>query len=116
MAKLSAGKKASANRSEHRKLLVKKYATRYAKLKAIADDETLSEAERQSARLKMAGIPRTASSLRFANVMRLPKATQTKATTLRPYYRPIQPVTKEDKISSSDARSAVLRYLAGRTD
>ena len=53
MAKLS-----SINKNERRKKLVKKYAGQYAKLKAIADDESKDETERLIARLKMAEIPR----------------------------------------------------------
>ena len=53
MAKLS-----SINKNERRKKLVKKYAGKYARLKAIADDESLDESERLIARLKMAEIPR----------------------------------------------------------
>jgi hypothetical protein len=51
MAKLS-----SINKNEKRKLLVKKYAAKYAKLKAIAADESLDETERLMARLKLAEI------------------------------------------------------------
>ena len=53
MAKLS-----SINKNEKRRLLVKKYAGKYAKLKAIANDQSLDETERLIARLKMAEIPR----------------------------------------------------------
>ena len=53
MAKLS-----SVNKNERRKKLVKKYAGKYARLKAIADDESLDESERLIARLKLAEIPR----------------------------------------------------------
>jgi small subunit ribosomal protein S14 len=75
MAKLS-----SINKNERRKKLVKKYANRYAKLKAIADDKTLDEGERLIARLKMAEIPRNANPTRVRNRC---------ATTGRPrgYYR-----------------------------
>ena len=48
MAKLS-----SINKNERRKKLVKKYAAKYEKLKAIANDESLDETERLVARLKM---------------------------------------------------------------
>ncbi|MEP3051405.1 MAG: 30S ribosomal protein S14 [Erythrobacter sp.] len=75
MAKLS-----SINKNERRKKLVKKYADKYAKLKAIADDESLDESERLIARLKMAEIPRNANPTRVRNRC---------ATTGRPrgYYR-----------------------------
>ena len=46
MAKLS-----SVNKNERRKKLVKKYAAKYAKLKAIADDKSLDDTERLIARL-----------------------------------------------------------------
>lgn len=62
MAKLS-----SINKNERRKKLVKKYAAKYAKLKAIANDESLDEAERLIARLKMAEIPRNGNPTRIRN-------------------------------------------------
>ncbi len=75
MAKLS-----SVNKNERRKKLVKKYANKYAKLKAISKDESLDETERLMARLKMAEIPRNANPTRVRNRC---------ATTGRPrgYYR-----------------------------
>ena len=75
MAKLS-----SINKNERRKKLVQKYANKYAKLKAIADDESLDEGERLMARLKMAEIPRNGNPTRVRNRC---------ATTGRPrgYYR-----------------------------
>ena len=62
MAKLS-----SINKNEKRKLLVKKYAGKYAKLKAVADDRSLSDGERIEARLKMAEIPRNGNPTRIRN-------------------------------------------------
>lgn len=62
MAKLS-----SVNKNERRKLLVKKYAGKYAKLKAIANDKSLDETERLIARLKMAEIPRNGNPTRIRN-------------------------------------------------
>ena len=62
MAKLS-----SINKNERRKKLVKKYASKYAKLKAVADDENLDETERLIARLKMAEIPRNGNPTRVRN-------------------------------------------------
>ena len=75
MAKLS-----SVNKNERRKKLVKKYAGKYARLKAIADDEALEETERLIARLKLAEIPRNGNPTRVRNRC---------ATTGRPrgYYR-----------------------------
>lgn len=62
MAKLS-----SINKNERRKKLVKKYASRYAKLKAIAADNSLDDTERLIARLKMAEIPRNGNPTRVRN-------------------------------------------------
>ena len=62
MAKLS-----SINKNERRKKLVKKYAGKYAQLKAIANDEALDESERLIARLKMAEIPRNGNPTRIRN-------------------------------------------------
>ncbi len=62
MAKLS-----SINKNEKRKVLVKKYAGRYARLKAIADDESKDESERLIARLKLAEIPRNGNPTRVRN-------------------------------------------------
>jgi small subunit ribosomal protein S14 len=62
MAKLS-----SVNKNERRKKLVKKYAGKYAALKAVADDQSLDETERLIARLKLAEIPRNANPTRVRN-------------------------------------------------
>ena len=62
MAKLS-----SINKNERRKALVKKYAPKYAKLRAIAADKSLDEGERTIARLKMAEIPRNGNPTRVRN-------------------------------------------------
>ncbi|GGO97356.1 30S ribosomal protein S14 [Stakelama pacifica] len=62
MAKLS-----SINKNERRKKLVKKYAGQYARLKAIADDESLDFQDRWVARLKMAEIPRNGNPTRIRN-------------------------------------------------
>ena len=62
MAKLS-----SINKNERRKKLVKKFAGKYARLKAIADDESRDETERLMARLKLAEIPRNANPTRVRN-------------------------------------------------
>jgi len=62
MAKLS-----SINRNEKRKRMVKKFASQYAKYKAMAKDESLDESERMIARLKMAEIPRNANPTRIRN-------------------------------------------------
>ncbi|MBR0552205.1 30S ribosomal protein S14 [Stakelama marina] len=62
MAKLS-----SINKNERRKKMVKKYAGQYARLKAIADDESKDFQERWVARLKMAELPRNANPTRVRN-------------------------------------------------
>ena len=62
MAKLS-----SVNKNERRKKLVKKYAGKYAALKAVADDQSLDETERLIARLKLAEIPRNGNPTRVRN-------------------------------------------------
>lgn len=62
MAKLS-----SINKNERRKKLVKKYAGKYAKLKAVAADNALDDGERLIARLKMAEIPRNGNPTRIRN-------------------------------------------------
>ncbi|HEX6072969.1 MAG TPA: 30S ribosomal protein S14 [Sphingomicrobium sp.] len=62
MAKLS-----SINKNERRKKLVRKHAAKYAKLRAIADDESKDETERLIARLKMAEVPRNANPTRVRN-------------------------------------------------
>ena len=50
-----------------RKKLVEKNAAKYAKLKAIADDESRDETERLIARLKMAELPRNGNPTRVRN-------------------------------------------------
>ncbi len=62
MAKLS-----SINKNERRKKLVKKYAGRYAKLKAVAADQNADDTDRLMARLKMAEIPRNGNPTRIRN-------------------------------------------------
>jgi small subunit ribosomal protein S14 len=62
MAKLS-----SVLKNEKRRKMVAKYAPKYAKLKAIANDESLDETERLIARLKMAELPRNGNPTRIRN-------------------------------------------------
>ena len=62
MAKLS-----SINKNERRKKLVKQYAGKYGRLRAVADDESRDETERLIARLKMAELPRYANPTRVRN-------------------------------------------------
>ena len=60
-------KQSSINKNERRKKLAKKYAGQYAKLKAIANDESKDDTERLIARLKMAEIPRNGNPTRIRN-------------------------------------------------
>ena len=46
---------------------MKKYAGKYARLKAIADDTSLDDGERLMARLKLAEIPRNGNPTRVRN-------------------------------------------------
>lgn len=62
MAKLS-----SINKNNRRKAMVKKFAPKFAALKAIAADESLDETERLTARLKMSELPRNATPGRVRN-------------------------------------------------
>jgi len=62
MAKLS-----SINKNERRKKLVQKYAAKYEKLRAVADDKSKDETERLIARLKMAEVPRNGNPTRVRN-------------------------------------------------
>lgn len=62
MAKLS-----SVNKNNRRKKLVKKYAGKWARLKAIAEDMSLPADERFAARLKMAKLPRNSHPTRVRN-------------------------------------------------
>ena len=62
MAKLS-----SINKNERRKKLVQRYASKYAKLRAVADDTSKDDTERLMARLKMAELPRNANPTRVRN-------------------------------------------------
>lgn len=57
-------KKSAVERNLKRIKLAKKYAAKRARLKAIANDESLSPEERFNARLKLAEIPRNASPVR----------------------------------------------------
>jgi len=62
MAKLS-----SINKNNRRKKLVKKYAAKWAKLKAIAADENRPAEERFTARLKLQELPRNSHPTRVRN-------------------------------------------------
>lgn len=58
-------KKSSVERNKRRVLLVKKFAVKRAKLKAIANDRDLPMEERFSARLKLAKVPRNSAAVRI---------------------------------------------------
>jgi small subunit ribosomal protein S14 len=60
-------KKSSVEKNNHRIKLVKQYAGRRKKLKAIANDEALTMEERFSARLKLAELPRNSAAVRIRN-------------------------------------------------
>lgn len=60
-------KKSAVEKDKARRLLVKKYASKRAQLKAIAADESYSNEERFAARLKLAALPRSSSKTRVRN-------------------------------------------------
>ena len=62
MAKVSAVQK-----NKRRERLVKKYASKRARLKAIAKDKNMSVEEQFAARLKLAALPRNSSPNRIRN-------------------------------------------------
>jgi len=60
-------KKSSIEKNKRREKLVKQYAPRRARLKAIADNDTLTMEERFEARLKLAALPRNSAANRIRN-------------------------------------------------
>ena len=60
-------KKSAIEKNRHRAKLAKKYAGKRERLKAIAEDETLSTEERFQARLKLAALPRNSAPSRIRN-------------------------------------------------
>jgi small subunit ribosomal protein S14 len=60
-------KKSSIEKNKRRVKMVKQYAGRRARLKAIADDEARPMEERFDARLKLAELPRNSSAVRIRN-------------------------------------------------
>jgi small subunit ribosomal protein S14 len=60
-------KKSSIEKNKRRERLVKKFAQRRARLKAVANDETLPMEERFTARLKLAELPRNSAKIRIRN-------------------------------------------------
>ena len=60
-------KKSSIEKNENRRRLAKRFSARRARLKAIAEDETLPAEDRFAARLKLAELPRNSSPNRIRN-------------------------------------------------
>src|SRR5271165_6923670 len=60
-------KKSSIEKNKRRLKLVKQYAARRSRLKALANDESLKFEERFDARLKLAALPRNSSAVRIRN-------------------------------------------------
>ena len=60
-------KKSSIENNKRRMKLVKQYAPRRARLKAIAANDTRSMEERFEARLKLAALPRNGAAVRIHN-------------------------------------------------
>ena len=60
-------KKSSIETNKRRAKLVKKFAGRRARLKEIANNESLSMEERFEARLKLSEVPRNSSPVRIRN-------------------------------------------------
>ncbi len=58
-------KNSAIERNKKRERLVKRYAVRRARLKAMAKDLTLSPEERFNARLKLAELPRNSAPVRL---------------------------------------------------
>jgi small subunit ribosomal protein S14 len=60
-------KKSSIEKNKHRMKLVKRFSARRERLKAIANDLSLSMEERFEARLKLAEVPRNSAAVRIRN-------------------------------------------------
>lgn len=60
-------KTSSIEKNKRRLKLVKQYAARRSRLKALANDESLTFEERFDARLKLAALPRNSSAVRIRN-------------------------------------------------
>ena len=60
-------KKSSIEKNKNRERLVKQYAARRARLKAVADNEALPMEDRFAARLKLAELPRNSAKVRIRN-------------------------------------------------
>jgi small subunit ribosomal protein S14 len=60
-------KKSSIEKNKKRERLAKQYSAKRARLKAVADDDTLPMEDRFTARLKLAELPRNSSKVRIRN-------------------------------------------------
>jgi small subunit ribosomal protein S14 len=60
-------KKCLIEREQKRRMIVEKYAAKRAKLRAVANDVTVSPEERAAARAKLQSLPRNASPVRLRN-------------------------------------------------
>jgi small subunit ribosomal protein S14 len=60
-------KKSSVEKNKHRERLVKRYAVKRARLKAVAENEGLPMEDRFTARLRLAEMPRNSSATRVRN-------------------------------------------------
>ena len=60
-------KKSAIEKNKRRERLAKKFASRRARLKAIANDDSMPAEERFNARLKLAELPRNSSPNRHRN-------------------------------------------------
>jgi small subunit ribosomal protein S14 len=60
-------KKSSIEKNKRRERLVKQFAAKRARLKAVADDSDAPEEERFAARLKLSELPRNSSPNRVRN-------------------------------------------------
>lgn len=60
-------KKSAVEKNKHREKLVRKYAARRARLKAISCDRSLPQEERFQAYLKLAALPRNSAANRLRN-------------------------------------------------
>lgn len=60
-------KTSSVEKNKKREKMAKQYAARRARLKAVAENESLPMEERFAARLKLAELPRNSSKVRIRN-------------------------------------------------
>ena len=60
-------KKSSIEKNKRRTRLVKRFAAKRAKLKAIANDQNVQQEDRFAARLKLAELPRNSAPSRIRN-------------------------------------------------